>query len=84
MKVKVKYTRGGKEKMLQQHFADVLERIGLVEKVPLVERTYGTAVVPTAPQPPTEPPLLNSDGEEISPRTGKPKRKYRRRDMQAE
>lgn len=69
MKVTVEYLRGGRQKTMHRRFADVLVKTGLVKVVEAAS---------VQQEPPAE------ESPEISVRTGKPKRQYKRRDMQAE
>lgn len=64
--------KNGKRLKMRDSYAKILERAGMGSVVQAAP-TYQTRVVK-----PVE------VDEEISPRTGKPKRKYKRRDMSAE
>jgi hypothetical protein len=70
--VTIEYVRTGKRRDMKPVHAEVLQRIGVARAV------YDTR----ATEPEAGP--SNDDGVEISERTGKPKRKYKRRDMVAE
>lgn len=68
MQVQVKYVESGKVATMHHIHADILERIGVVRRAEVVTRDL----------------KAEEDSVEISPRTGKPKRKYTRRDMKAD
>lgn len=76
--VLVEYVRTGKRKHMKPVFADALIKMGVVvpvqEAVSAVQTTQTYITRQEQPEP----------EEEVSPRTGKPKRKYERRDMKAE
>lgn len=69
--VTVEYVKTGKRKQMKPVFADALVRIGAAVVV-----QESVAQVQTVTR--------DVAAEDISPRTGKPKRKYKRRDMKAE
>ena len=70
MKVEVTYTRGGRTKVMDERYATVLEKMGLVTRRDLrAEAAPAVEEVPVVPDPVVEP---------------TPKRRYKRRDMQAE
>lgn len=50
----------------------------------IARRVYQTRQMTAEPPAPPEDQFIHADEPEISARTGKPKRKYRRRDMTAE
>jgi len=69
--VTVEYVKIGKRKQMKPVFADALVRMGAAVVV-----QESVAQVQTVTR--------DVAAEDISPRTGKPKRKYKRRDMSAE
>jgi hypothetical protein len=72
----------GKRRKMQRVFADVLSKLGKGFVVEEASGLYSTSAL-KASEPQTAD-TLTSAADEISPRTGKPKRQYRRRDMRAE
>lgn len=69
--VTVEYVKTGKRKQMKPVFADALVKVGAVVVVQEAAAQVQTVTRDVVP-------------EDISPRTGKPKRQYKRRDMRAE
>jgi len=76
MKVKVQYVRGGKVTTMHPRYAKILQRSGLVRLVDDEEEPK--------PKKKTREEKVTTEAVELSKRTGKPKRQYKRRDLKAE
>jgi hypothetical protein len=77
-KVTIKYSRTGRIKKMREAHAVILERLGLASRIeePEAQGKPKPKPKPKKDQPPDE--------AAISPRTGKPNRQFKRRDLSAE
>jgi hypothetical protein len=97
-KVEIEYTRGGRRRFMNERFVIPLEKMGLIRRVGTADVAPPVSAMPLsapaatpAPEPPLESPTffpLPGQASEAEAKgegkVEKPKRKYTRRDQQAE